>query len=167
LIDLRAMPFFRKAVRRASIRRPPCRRAFVLLEVLLSLVILGVSVAALMRSFNQSLSAAKTMERQTQAQFFAQQLLHEFTIKPPEKVGGFGDDYRNYSYRTTARYIEPKYRKLGNVADIEQYFAMQEITIEILYEDSDHKPFVLLRVDSALPGFEKFSAETKRSYGDF
>lgn len=139
----------------------------MLLEVLLSLAILGVSVAALMRSFNQSLSAARTMERQTQAQFFAQQLLHEFTIFPPEKVGGFGDDYRNYSYRAKVRYVEPKYKKLDGKADIEQFFAMQEITIEIFYEDSEHKPNLLLRVDSALPGFEKYSAETKRSYNDF
>ncbi len=88
------------------------RRGFVLLEVIISLTILAVTVAAVLRSFSQSLSALRILEVQTQAEFFAQQLLDEFEINPPREgvtEMGFGDDYAAYSYVVDVEYIAPDY----------------------------------------------------------
>lgn len=142
----------------------------MLLEVLISLMIAGFAMTAIMRSLTMSLSASRTLEQQTQAQFFAGQLLHELQLFPPEagqREGGFGDDYKNYSFRTTVSYERPRYRKLDGASDVERFFAMRQLTIEIFYQDEKHKPVRLLQVDSALPGFEKFTVETKQSYKQY
>ena len=147
------------------------RRGFVLLEVLITLVILGVSTAALMRSFTLSLKAARMMEVQTQSMFFAHQLLHEFELFPPDKEGksegGFGDDYRFYSYRVEVTYVTPKYEKTDGMNGIEQYFSMRQVRIEIVYNDGEKAPYVPLSLDAAITGFEKFSLDSRKSYLNF
>lgn len=148
-------------------------RAFVLLEVIVAMAILGVAVAAFMRSFTQSLHAAKQMEIHTQAQFFARQLLDEFEIFPPEEgetEGGFGEDYPFYFYRVDVRYVEPDYnrRVLEVPDDVEQLFAMREITLEIFYQDARMTdPVRPVHLETAIMGLEKFSFESKRSYANF
>ena len=146
------------------------RPGFVLLEVLVSLLILGVSLAAIMRSFTRSLAAVQVMEVQTQAQFFAMQLMHEFEINPPiegNSTGNFGDDFKNYSWEITVRYVQPKYGRLAGVKDVERFFPMREVSLTIRYNDGTHKPLTPLSMETAIVGFEKMSSETKRSYGFF
>lgn len=142
-------------------------RGFVLLEVIVSLTILGVAVAALMRSFTQSFRAAKIMEIQTQASFLAQQLMDEFEVYPPAERSadaGFGDSYPNYWYRVKKEYVTPHYRLPGGKNDIDRFFATRMLTIEIHYQDATIKDFVATRVNTAIVGFEKFSQGTKQSY---
>ncbi|MEN6625369.1 MAG: type II secretion system protein [Candidatus Sumerlaeia bacterium] len=152
-------------------RRPTVLRrgAFVLLEVIVSLTILGMAVAALMRSFTQSFRAARIMEIETQASFLAQQLMDEFEVYPPmgEKVieAGFGAGYPEYSYRVEKKYVEPHYKLPGSgKTDIEQFFAMRQLTIEIHYQDEAIALHPAIRVRTAIVGFEKFSTATKASY---
>ena len=148
------------------------RVGFVLLEVLLSMTILAVSVAAFMRSFTQSLHAARTMEIQTQALFFAYQLMDEFEIFPPESdeetEGGFGDAYAAYSWWIDLRVVDPNYRLRDEPDQIEQFFAMRPYTLEIRYDDgTDRRSVRAVRVESAIIGFEKFSYQSKQSYANF
>ncbi len=145
----------------------PPPHGFVLLEVLLSLTILGVGVVALMSSFNQSFNAARVMEIQTQASFLAQQLMDELEVYPPtesEVSAGFGEGYPFFWYHLRKEYEEPQYRELRRSQhDVEQFFAIRRITITIHYDDG-RLTFVPMRVETALIGFEKFSPNTKRSY---
>jgi type II secretory pathway pseudopilin PulG len=154
----------------SSSRRPVW--GFVMMEVLIALVILGLSLTAFLHSFTQSLSTAKTLEIQTQAMFFAKQLMDEFEIVPPHygtHEGGFGDDYAAFSWKLDLELDdEPNYDDVGSAEDfIDQYFTMRIYHIEIHYDDGDHKSFKAFETDSAIIGFEKFSRESKKSYGNF
>ncbi len=146
------------------------RSGFVLLEVVVSLTILGMAVAFLMRSFTDSLNSARKMEVYTQASFLAQQLMDEFEVYPPAEntvEAGFGDAYPGYSYRVTKQYIEPRYRLSKGKSEINRFFKTRMLEIEIHYQDpssSRAKDFVACKVSTAIVGFEKFSPQTKLSY---
>ena len=146
------------------------RRGFVLLEVIISLTILAVTVAAVLRSFSQSLSALRILEVQTQAEFFAHQLLDEFEINPPgEGVAemGFGDDYAAYSYVVDVEYIAPDYDETNRHDEILRFMPMRVFTIEIFYDNGRNKPFRAITIDSAIMGFERFSIEARRELHHF
>jgi type II secretory pathway pseudopilin PulG len=145
-------------------------RGFVLLEVILSLTILGFSVAAFMRSFNQSLQAARRMEIQTQAMFFAQQLLDYFEINPPKEglsEGGFGEDYKYYFYEVDLSYENPEYDWKFDTDGVEQFFALRPYKIRIIYNDGMHKPYVAFTAESSIVGFEKFERASKAAYMNY
>lgn len=149
------------------VKRVTIHAGFVLLEVIVSLTILGVAVAFLMRSFTDSFNSAKKMEIYTQASFLAQQLMDEFEVYPPaeNKVeAGFGDSYPGYSYRATKTYVTPRYRLRGGNKEIERFFATRMLEIEIHYKDETSKDFVACKVSTSIVGFEKFSPQTKVSY---
>lgn len=148
----------------------PWRKAFVLLEVLISMTIIAVTLSAVLRSFSQSLKAVRKLEVETQATFFAQQLLDEFEINPPEEgrlEGGFGDDYWQYYFIVEIEYEEPDYDEGNRHEEISQFFPFRTIHIEIRYDNGIIKPFRALSVDSAIMGFERFSAESKTLLGIF
>ena len=143
--------------------------AFVLLEVIVALAILGFAVAALMRSFYQSIAQAQRMQAQTQAVFLAQQLLDEFEIFSPREgvtEGGFGDDLSEFSYRVEMKYERPKYRKVDDDG-VDRFFAQRTYNLQIFYDDGKVKPYIAMSLDSAIMGFEKFSYVTKRSYAEY
>ena len=154
---------------RGGLRRR-LRRGFVLLEVILSLTILGFSVAAFMRSFNQSLRAAQRMEIQTQAMFFAQQLMDYFEIAPPKEgtsEGGFGVDYKYYSYQVDLSYEDPEYDWKFDTDGVEQFFAQRPYKIRIIYNDGNHNPYVAFTAESSIVGFEKFEPASKAAYMNY
>lgn len=133
----------------------------------MSLTILGMAVAFLMRSFTDSIHSAKKMEIYTQASFLAQQLMDEFEVYPPREntvEAGFGDTYPGYSYKATKTYVEPRYRLSGGKKEISRFFAARMLTIEVHYQDGTTKDFVACKVSTAIVGFEKFSPQTKVSY---
>ena len=163
------MGISRRVTKRLQMRR---RRTngFVLLEVILSLTILGIAVTAFMRSFNQSAQATRLMTVQTQAQFFARQLMEEFEISPPfegEHEGGFGDDYREYYWRATVIYEEPDYG--GDLEDdnVKQFNVLRLLDIEIHYDNGRSAPWVPVRVETAIVNYERFTKKSKQSYGLF
>lgn len=146
------------------------RRAFVLLEVIVSLAILGFAVGALMRSFTLSMGQAQRMQIQTQATFLAQQLLDEFEIFTPRQgktEGGFGDDLAEFSYAVEMKYVFPKYRKVDD-SGVDRYFATKRYHLEVYYQkDNRSKRITAVVLDTAVVGFEKFSFQTKQSYAEY
>ena len=152
-------------------RRHGARVGFVLLEVLVSLTILGVTVAACMRSFTQSISAIRQVELKTQANFFAQQLLAEFEVFPPEEgvwEGGFGEDYEHYFWRAEVSYESPHYRQVLGDETIDQYFSDRVVTLQIFHDDGRGRGAKrLLSLRTAIVGFEKFSFRSKLAYCNY
>lgn len=147
------------------------RGGFVLLEVLLSLTILVIAVSASLSSFSQSLNAVRRLEVGTQAAFFAQQLLDEFEINPPEEgehEGGFGDDYWQYYYIVDVKYEDPDYEDVNRHDAIGQFFPLRLMTIEIFYDNGRNRPFRPLgKVSTAIIGYERFTRASKRQLRNF
>jgi hypothetical protein len=151
-------------------RRRSRRASFVLVEVLLSLTILGIASMAFMKSFTYSLNAARKMEIITQATFFAHQLMDEFEINPPEEgvtEGNFGEDFPSFFYRVELEFVDPEYHDVDPPDDVARFFSERRLHIEIYYNDNVRKPYVAVDLDTALMGFEKFSNESKMSYFNY
>ncbi len=144
--------------------RRGAKRAFVLLEVLVSLTILAVTVSAVLRSFSQSFNAARRLEVETQAGFFAQQLLDEFETNPPPEgasEGGFGDDYRQYWFHVEVDYEYPDYESTSRREEISEFFPLRHITLEVNYDNGSTRAFRAIRIESAIIGFERFTSEAR------
>lgn len=145
------------------------RRGFAMIEMIVALVILGISVTALMHSFNKSMQAARRQERMSMSLFLAQQLMNEFERYPPprgETEGGFGDEYKYYSYVVDVEIDEPDY-DIDVPGEVDQLYAMRLYHLKILYEDEYKDPVTMLELDSAVVGFEKFSYQSKKTYYEY
>lgn len=159
-------PRFGSRSRPARARTP----GFVLLEVILAITIMTFAIGAALRSFSQSLAAVRIMEVKSKAQYFAQQLLDEYELQPPvegEYEGGFGDDFWEYTYRVEIQYEEQDYDSTARSSDIDRYVPMRLLSIEIVFDNGVHEPFVAATLKSAILGFEKFSQEARRQFQEY
>jgi general secretion pathway protein I len=144
------------------------RASFALLEVIISLTILSVTVAAILRSFSLSFSAIRRLEVSTQAAFFAQQILDEYEIDPPTDdrriTGGFGEDYIDYYFTAELTYVEPDYDDVNFNENINSFFPLRALRVEVYYDNGRNAPIRAISLDSAIMGFERFSIEHKRQF---
>lgn len=80
------------------IRRPSFfRRGFILLEVMVAIVIVGIAMVALIRGFIISLDTLKKVKMNEQAILLAQSFMDDLVLEPPaegEYTGAFTDDNR-------------------------------------------------------------------------
>ena len=76
-------------------------KAFVLLEVLVSLAIMGIALAMVLESFTSSLKAARRSEQIATSGIIARQLVEQMEIEPPDSSvnkKNCGDQYPDYYY---------------------------------------------------------------------
>lgn len=82
-------------------------RAFVLLEVLVALVILGVTFVAVLRGFTIALDTLRRNETLERAMYLADSIMDDFILEPPgeDPVRGefsedprFGEEYADFSF---------------------------------------------------------------------
>jgi prepilin-type N-terminal cleavage/methylation domain-containing protein len=154
--------------------RPPGRRprgnrrcGFVLLEVLISLVILGITVSTILRSFTLSLDAAVRTEIFNTATLLAQSMIDEIQISPPgngDYEGDFGEAYEHYSYRLTLEDEEIDYKSVRRAREIKEFRPLRRIHLEVLYADDRRGPFKAITLDSALMGLQKFTNKALAAY---
>lgn len=138
--------------------------AFILLEVLVSLAILGVTLATVLRSFTVSLKAAKASRNVTIATILAGDLVEKWEVDPP-KVGtingDFAPDYPDFQYE--AKYVQekPKYKDVGRLQGVGRLNYMKRITVDVYYQPADsgsENRKLVLHAESALTSAEKYSA---------
>lgn len=144
---------------------PRRRRAgFVLLEVIVSLVILGISVATLMRSFQLSLNAIRKNDVMTQACVLAEQRIQELESEAPKTSRSNGtfeeQGYPSFSWEAVVKDQDIKYRhlKLKNKVDFKP---VKHVTLKINYDDKRLRKFTPVEVDLYLMPIERFSYKTK------
>lgn len=153
-------------LRRKSRRRA---RGFVLLEVLVSLAILGITISMTLRSFTMSLKAARRGEQITVAQNLAQRLLDEWEFIAPDEgttTGDFGENFPRYTFE--AKY-EPEEIDYDNVSRLESvgrlaYFRRINLTVYYNPERRDGRRR-LLKVYTALTGAERFTRKARLANG--
>ncbi len=141
--------------------------AFILLEVMIALVILGVGVAALMRSFTISLEAARQAEIINTATLLAESFLDEIQVAPPAEehvAGTFGENYPGYSFDLTTIVEEIDYRSIKRAREAKNFRELRRVHLDVYYEHPRRGRFRTVSVDSALSGITKFTEGAMQEY---
>lgn len=140
-------------------------RGFALLEVIVSLVILGVAVAALMRSFTISMHAIRANDVVTQACVLAERLLQDTEVQekiPSSSSGTFADDgYPYYRWQMKYREEDIKYRHLKTKGKVDDLRPLRHVQLAVTYDDGYVKPFTPVELDEYLPPIERFAWNSK------
>ncbi len=138
---------------------------FALLEVILSMVILGISVATLMRSFQLSLSALKKNRVVTQATVLADQLLQDLELDPSGRTTASGtfeeQGYPQYSWSLRLTEEEPKYKGLRSSKNKVDMKTVRHAVIRITFDDGVSRRFTPLEVETYLLPLERWSYQSK------
>lgn len=149
---------------------PRSRLAFVLLEVTLAVVILGLSSAVFMRSFVLSMHSIRRMDISMKASLLAQAKLHSFDLFPPEegkKEGAFADNpdygeaFKFYYWILEAEEKEIDYDDVDMEGARRELFPLTQVRLQILYDDGVHRRYVPIDVTTYLMGLDPFSYETR------
>lgn len=139
---------------------------FVLMEVIVSLVILGLAVAALMRSFTISITAIRKNEVVTQACVLAESVLQAIEVEPPtsKKSEGTFEEMGFPKYSWTLEYAEEeiRYKDLRNSAKDADLRPLRHVRLTITYDDGRLKRFNPVQVETFLLPFERFSQRSKQ-----
>ena len=146
------------------------KRAFILLEVMVTVVILGVAAAAFMRTFLTNMHAARKMEIALRASLLAQATLERYELFPPlegEYEGAFAEDpdfgplYENYFWfseieRVSIDYEEVELEGLGrDLVDLTQ------VHLKIIYDDGKNRRYTPVDRTTFLLEFDPFSNKAR------
>lgn len=154
---------------------------FILLEVVLSIMILGVAIAALMRSFTVSLATARKTQVVTTACLLAQQVLEEYEVVPPQDdhaEGNFGIEedlyavdgssqkqstqYKNYYWILDVEEVPVDYPDVSFEGEKEDFENLTKLSLTIIYDDGHMKRFTPVRLETYLTNAEKFTYSSKK-----
>ena len=152
-------------------RRPAQRRggpAFVLLEVLVAMVILGSSLAVLMQGFQIAMGSIRANKEMTTGMILAQRLLDSYEFDPPDigsTEGHFGDEFPEYRWERDV-WIDPvRYRSLrASVAD-NPFVDMILVHLRILRVDHRDRVELVFEAYTALTQAERFSQQARLRSG--
>lgn len=137
----------------------------VLLEVIVSLVILGISVATLMRSFTISMTAIRKNDVTTQACLLAESLVQDFEINPPKTKtarGSFEEmGYPKFFWNMDIKEEEIKYRNLKTKSRVDNLKPLQKMHVTITYDDGRLKKFSPVDMEVYLMPIERFTFRSK------
>lgn len=121
----------------------PRRRSFVLLEVTLSLIILAVAMAAVLRAFVIGFDAIKMNKVAMTASVLAEALLDDLEIVPPGegKMTGtfeadprFGPGYERFTWEREVEIEEPEYDDLDIDDPLQELEVLYRVKLRILYD---------------------------------
>lgn len=148
------------------IRKNPAR-GFILLEVIVSMVIISVTVASILRCFSVSIRGTHNAEIATTATMLANELLQEFEIQLPEEdqvSGDFQEDgFPFYYWEANIEEVEVDYPDISFEGEIEDFTNLTQITIDVYYDDGHRRPYRAVHLVSYVTGLEKFTYESKRA----
>lgn len=147
------------------------RRGFALLEVLVSLVILGLSVAAIMQSFTMSVSAIRRNEVTTRACMLAETLVQDLNVQPPTTRfinGNFeAMGHPEFSYQVETTEEEVSSRELGARTRLEGLRPWVVCRLKMRHTDQRGRTNEILDTTFLLMPLERFSADAKLWNGLF
>jgi hypothetical protein len=154
---------------------------FVLLEVVLSVLILGIAIGAFMRSFTVSLATARRAQIITTASLLAQQVMEEYEVIPPQgnhEEGTFGGEensysedglpdaeagqYKNYYWSVDVEEMPVEYQDLSFDGDLKDFESLTKVAVTIIYDDKHLKRFIPIRAVTYLTNAEKFTSASKK-----
>lgn len=138
-----------------------------MLEVIISLVIVGLTIATILRSFSVSIRGTHKAEITTTATMLAERLLHEFELQRPEKDSVQGDftaeGFPQYYWEATFEDEPIDYKNITLDKNIEGFKSLEKVTLIVYYNDGVRAPYKAIELVSYLTGIEKFTYESKRA----
>lgn len=147
------------------------RAAFILLEVMVSLVIVGVSMTALLRGFVMSLDTVKKVRMNEVALFLAEAFVDDLILEPPPegRFNGefhrdprFGEPFEGWQWELTVEAEEPRYRERPRGLPFRRIEHEYHARLEVSYED-DFDRTTYLTLDTILMDPDVFSAQALQS----
>lgn len=150
-------------------RRP---RAFILLEVTVALVILGIAAAVSMRSFILSMHATRELEISERADLLAKAMMESWDLVPPPEgkaEGSFGKDpnygpeYRFYFYRMDVENQDIDYLDVSNEGMRRDFVPLKKVHLEIFYDDQQNRRFRPVNLYTYCLGIDPFSAQAHQA----
>lgn len=141
------------------------RGGFVLLEVIVAMVILGISLATIMRSFTLSLEAIRNNDATTQATVLAEMAFQSLEAEPPTRKGRITGDFSvdgfpEYGYEVQTDIEKLKYR-LKTRTRVDNLRELRICRLSILHERPNGRVRTPLEGYLILPPLERFSYESK------
>lgn len=128
---------------RSTALAAPRRRSFVLLEVTLSLIILAVAMAAVLRAFVIGFDSIKMNKVAMTASVLAETMLDDLEIVPPGegKVTGrfdvdprFGEGYERFSWERDVEIEEIDYDDMDMNDPLQDFEVLYRVHLRILYD---------------------------------
>lgn len=143
-------------------------KAFVLLEVLVSLAILGVTLAMVLRSLSTSMKASRQSYHMTVATLLARNLIDGWEVEPPEmgtSSDDFGEEYPGFFYVVEYQKVEMDYPDVSRLEEVARLAYLREISLDVYYASAaDRRKGErqrILHVDTALTASERFTKESR------
>jgi hypothetical protein len=163
-----------------SVRTPA--RAFVLLDVILSIMILSIVVLTALRAFTQSVHAVRTSDIAARAAMYAEAKLQELELQPPEdrrhtQRGAFADetmyrdgdlfpDAQNYFWEADFEEEQIRYPHVRLARrDQDRMLGLTRVTLRVTYDDGPggDVAWTPVVIDTYLMGNERFSAKARQA----
>jgi type II secretory pathway pseudopilin PulG len=144
---------------------------FILLEVTVALVILGITAAVSLRSFVLSMHATRELEIAMRASLLAQSMLETFDLVPPPEgraQGAFGEDpaygapYRYYFWKTETEELEIDYDDVSLEGLKREMVPLVQVHLEIYYDDGRNRVFRPIDLQTYVMGFDAWSEQSRR-----
>jgi len=151
-------------------------RAFILLEVTVAVVILGIAAAVAMRSFILSMHATRELEISMRATLLAQAMMESWDLVPPEDgktEGSFGEDpnygpqYMYYFYRMEVEDKEIDYEDVSLEGLRREFVPLKQVHLEIYYDDQKNRQFKPLDIRTCVLGLDPFATQARQANSYF
>lgn len=137
---------------------------FVLLEVIVAMVILGIAMATMMRSFTLSIAAIRNNDVTTQATVLAETALQNIEAEPPEKGKTHGDfeldGKPNFGFELDTTEEKLKYR-IKTQSRPENLRSLKICRLQITHLDSHDRLTNPVEAYLIIPPLERFGYESK------
>ncbi len=133
------------------------RRAFVLLEVMVAMVIIAVGLVALMKGFVLSLDTLKRVKLNEQAILLARTLMDDMIMEPPAEGrydgefsldSRFGEDFKGWFWELDVEAEEPDYEERPPGKLQQDLEAAYIVNIRILHEDAFGEKSAYIDIDT-------------------
>lgn len=144
---------------------PPSRRGFVLLEVIVSLAILGIALSMVMKSLTISLRAAQRSQRVTMATILARDLIEKWELKPPPTGTSredFGKEFPGLSFEVTYNLEELDYDDVSELDEGRPAY-MRRVSLRIVHtpKNPNLQARTVLQVETGLSASERYSDQSR------
>jgi len=155
---------------------PPHRRrcprqvtgAFVLFEVLVAVVILATSLAAIMRGLTTAMKTIEYNRATTTAMSLAQRLLDEYEIEAPalgQANGEFGEAFPDFQWQRDVWIERVSYSDARAGAADNEFADLVMVRLRILHVESYEGARPLFETQTSLTQLERFSREARLRNG--